>query len=74
MKPREQILWLRYLAVTVILAALGAAVGWIFGAEMPLDGVIYDASLALTEARPGTRDEPVAVPDSVSVLPSGETV
>ncbi len=27
----------------------------------PLDGLVYDASLALTDWRPGTRDEPVTV-------------
>ncbi|HVH80127.1 MAG TPA: CHASE2 domain-containing protein, partial [Stellaceae bacterium] len=68
MTPRRALAWLRYhrLLVTILAAVLAAAAGWAFGGTMGrFDGLAYDASLALTEARPGRgearRDEPVAV-------------
>ena len=56
--------WSRYnrAVVTTLVAVLAAAASWVFGGTMgPLDGLVYDSSLTLTAARPGTRDEPVAV-------------
>ena len=48
--------------VTATVGVLAVLAGWTLGGEMrPLDGLVYDASLAITDRRPGTHDEPVAV-------------
>src|ERR1700693_2309045 len=63
-KIRPLTSWRRYhrALVTGVIGALAAVAGWTAGGAMrPLDGLVYDASLALTDWRPGTRDEPVAV-------------
>jgi adenylate cyclase/guanylate cyclase len=64
MSPRRSRSWIRYhrIAVTLLAGVLAAVAGWTMGGKMrPLDGLVYDASLALTDRRPGTREEPVAV-------------
>jgi adenylate cyclase len=56
--------WVRYHRAIVILAAaaLGAAASLSISSDMsPLDGLVYDLSLAATDRRPGDRGEPVAV-------------
>ncbi len=48
--------------MTVVLGALAAAASLVAGGGMGLlDGLVYDLSLAVTDRRPGARDEPVAV-------------
>src|SRR5207248_4526057 len=50
------------IAVTLFAGVLSAVAGWTIGGKMrPLDVVIYDASLAMADQRPGSRDQPVAV-------------
>jgi class 3 adenylate cyclase/CHASE2 domain-containing sensor protein len=61
---RQFTLWRRYrrAIVTIVLGGLGAAVGLLAGSGIGLvDGLGYDLSLALTDSRPGSRDEPVAI-------------
>jgi CHASE2 domain-containing sensor protein len=46
----------------VLAGAAAAFAGLVSGGKMqPLDGLLYDLSLALTDRRPGNREEPVAV-------------
>jgi CHASE2 domain-containing sensor protein len=62
--PRRPTRWAHYHRAIVAVAAgfLAAAAGLVLGSEMnPLDGTVYDLSLAVTDSRPGNRDEPVAV-------------
>jgi class 3 adenylate cyclase len=57
-------LWARYhrAVVTAVAGVLAAAAGLAYGGAMnPLDGLVYDLSLAVTNSRPGSREEPVAV-------------
>jgi hypothetical protein len=46
--------WVHYrIAVTLLAGALAAMTGWLESGEMgPLDGLVYDTSLALTDWRP----------------------
>jgi adenylate cyclase len=56
--------WAQYHRAIVAVAAgiLGALAGLLLGSEMsPLDGLVYDLSLAASDRRPGTRTENVAV-------------
>lgn len=64
MSSGRSAVWGRYrrAIVTVALAALAAAASLVAGGGMGLlDGLVYDLSLAVTDRRPGTADEPVAV-------------
>ncbi len=48
--------------VTIVLGMLAAGASLVAGDRMGLlDGLVYDLSLAVTDRRPGTKDEPVAV-------------
>jgi adenylate cyclase len=63
-RSRRFTLWGRHrrAIVTVVLGALAAVASLLSGDGMGLfDGVVYDLSLAVTDRRPGTRNEPVAV-------------
>ena len=64
MSGSRSALWLRFrrAIVTLALVAAGVAAALASGSGMGLlDGLLYDLSLAVTEQRPGTIDEPVAV-------------
>jgi adenylate cyclase len=57
-------LWTRYrrATITIVLALLAALTSFAAGNEMGLlDGLLYDFSLAVNDARPGTSGSPVAV-------------
>jgi len=61
---RCSVVWGRYrrAIVTVLLGVLAASATFSTGDGIGLlDGLVYDLSLAITDRRPGTRDEPVAV-------------
>lgn len=58
------VIWTRYrrATITIVLAALAALTSIAAGREMGLlDGLLYDFSLAVNDARPGTSGGPVAV-------------
>ena len=45
----------------VVAGALAALVGVVIDGMGPLDGLVYDLSLAVSGSRPGRMDEPVAL-------------
>lgn len=64
MAVNRRAVWARHHRVitTIVCGALAVVAGLAIGGAMgPLDGLIYDLSLAVSDTRPGSRNEPVTV-------------